>query len=98
MAGSQSREYFNPNDKGDDGLPKLHVEVGEDIYSEIKKLNFGSSFNEHALEKIKGGSLTQGMKVICLQECHMATLSKEDYGKCLAKFETKAITKMLYFL
>jgi hypothetical protein len=70
----------------------------EITFTEIKKFISGQSFGEHALEKIKGGSFTQGMKLISLQECHLATLTKSDYHKCLAKFEAKALTKMLYFL
>jgi hypothetical protein len=74
------------------------VQSEEITFNEIKKVHLGGSFGEHVFEKIKGGSLSQGMRVVCLQECHMATLSKVDYQKCLAKFEAKAVTKMLYFL
>jgi len=55
------------------------VQSEEITFNEIKKVHLGGSFGEHVFEKIKGGSLSQGMRVVCLQECHMATLSKVDY-------------------
>jgi hypothetical protein len=80
-------------------VPVQNIAESEEIYyTEIKKLNMGGSFGEHIFEKIKGGTLTQGMRVLCSQECHFASVSKADYQKCIVKFEAKAFTKMLYFL
>ena len=90
IAKSQSKEF---------PVNVQNIAESEEIYyTEIKKLNMGGSFGEHIFEKIKGGSLTKGMRVICTQECHFATVTKADYKKCLVKFEAKAFTKMLYFL
>ena len=65
LIGSQSKEFVIGSSNDNDGTPQVQLNSEEITYNEIKKVHLGGSFGEHVFEKIKGGSLTQGMRVVC---------------------------------
>ena len=78
---------------------KLSYENEESQYVEVIQLRAGGNFGENIVgAKLKPGISQASKRYKCLVDTHFATLCKSDYAKCLAKFEAKAITKMLYFL
>ena len=72
----------------------LGVSVSREHIDEANIYGPFRSFGDNALTKLK----PERLRIKCLAETHLAVLSKNDYFKCLAKFEAKAITKTLYFL
>ena len=81
---TESKTAYDPEDSG---------------FTELMQLRSGGNFNEEIVgAKVKPGSSQAHKRYKCLTDTHFAILSKTDFVKCLAKFEAKAITKMLYFL
>ena len=61
---------------------------------EVAVLRNGKGFGELALIKNKPRAAT----IKCLEECHVAVMSKADYEKVLKKIEQKNLAKMVEFL
>ena len=61
---------------------------------EVVKLIAGKSFGELALIKNKPRAAT----IKCLEDCHFAVMSKQDYQKVLQRIEQKNLNKIVDFL
>lgn len=63
-------------------------------YREVAVLCSGKTFGELALIRNKPRAAT----VRCIEDCHFATLDKNDYEISLAKISRKNLNKMLDFM
>ena len=61
---------------------------------ELMRLGSGQSFGELALITSKPRSAN----IVCLEECHLAVMHKEDYERVLQKIELKVQTMKQDFL
>ena len=75
--------------------PKTVVSVTDaPLLIQVAVLGSGKAFGELALINNK----PRAAKIVCLEECHFAVMSKSDYEKVLQKIEQKSINKFIDFL
>jgi len=74
-------------------LPLPKVEEAP-LFIEFTQLKSGKSFGELALIKNKPRAAT----IRCVEDCHFAVMSKDDYEKVLQKIEMKKIQKNIEFM
>lgn len=75
-------------------MNRLINEEEEKYFVTAVNLKSGKSFGELALIKNKPRAAT----IKCTEECHIASMSKADYEKVLARIEQKTLDKILEFL
>lgn len=77
-------------------MKRLSIKPEEQVklFIEFTQLKAGKSFGELALIKNRPRAAT----ITCIEDCHFAVMSKNDYEKVLQKIELKKMQKIIDFL
>lgn len=65
-------------------------------FIEVKQLGSGQSFGEMALKNLNNS--TRAATIVCLSDCDVVTLNRQDYKKILEKIDDKILEFDLKFL
>eukprot|EP00347_Sterkiella_histriomuscorum_P019194 403342576 len=92
----ETRRKLDSKDQKRKSMNRLSIRVEDQVklFIEFTQLKAGKSFGELALIKNRPRAAT----ITCIEDCHFAVMSKNDYEKVLQKIELKKMQKIIDFL